>query len=491
MPKPLRALIIMTLAVCGLICTMSDAQAQITWRRTYGGFGSDQAASVRQVSDGGYIVTGSTGSFGFGSSDMYVLRLDELGAPMWSRTYGGIGVENGATGRELADGFIVAGTTGMGPHGGYDMMLVRTDAEGYPLWERFHGTSDWDLLNAMDVLDDGFILGGTSYGMGYPKGSACLIRTDLEGQEVWRTSIGGAHKMECNGVVATSDGGFVVVGRTGSELQDDNGFFSKLDALGNEVWTTSVGGDSADYLISVIEMDASGYVALGGTRSQSNSQQIYMVMVDLNGELLWERFIGSVVDAGGTEVALGHDGSLVFTGYNTLNLGNRDMILTRTNHQGWWQQGANFGNGRTADGFSVDTTDDGGYIVAGWAEGFGPGVRALYVVKTDQDFTTASLNVSGYADPLPVEEVRAAATFAAYPNPVLSGAELFVPPVEGGRATWRLHDLSGRQVALGYLMPGERSIRTPELLSGSYLLEISGAQLAYRSVARVIIEGQH
>lgn len=464
--------------LCALV-PISDSNAQITWRRTYGGFGTDQAASVRQLSDGGYIIAGSTGSFGFGTSDMYVVRVDEFGTPVWSHTYGGPSVETGVACRELADGFIVAGSASPGPNGGYDMMLVRTDGYGDPLWERFYGSADWDLLNAMDVLSDGFVLGGLSYGMGYPIGCASIIRTDNDGQELWRTSLGGTHRMECRGLKATSDGGIVVVGTTGTDDREDDGFFTKLDANGMVQWTVTVGGDSLDHLNSVIEVTGGGYVALGATRSQIETQQIYLAMVDLAGELVWERFIGSGADAGGTEVVRGHGSNeFVFTGYNTLNLGARDMILTRTDAGGWWQAGANYGDGRPADGYAVDITDDGGYVVAGWAEGYGPGIRAMYVVKTGPDLTTASLAVNPYVDPLPVEEVHGRTTLPLYPNPVRPGEKLHVDRPWAPGHTMRLADASGRTLVQGPWAEG--GFAMPDLAEGWYLLcleDRSGARL--------------
>jgi len=457
-----------------LFALPGDALAQITWRRTYGGFGTDQAASVRQVSDGGYIIAGSTGSFGNGASDIYVVRVDEMGLPLWSRTYGGPGVETGVACRELADGFIIAGTVSPGPYGGYDMMLVRTDQQGSPLWERFHGTSDWDILNGMDVLDDGFVLAGISYGMGYPMGNGCIVRTDADGHEVWRTALGGIHRVECRGVLGTSDGGFIVVGGMGTEARQEDGFFTKLDAEGVEQWTTPVGGDSTDYLHSVVEVEGAGYVAIGATRSQIETQQIHMVMVDLDGQVVWERFIGSGADAGGTELQRGHGANeFVFTGYNTLNLGARDMILTRTDLGGWWQSGFNYGDGRTADGYSVDVTDDGGYVVAGWAEGYGPGIRAMYVVKTDQDLQTASLTVNPYIDPLPVEEVPAPEWVRVHPNPARPGEIVHVSGGAMPGAIVRLFDAHGRCLTQDVLF--DAGFTAPDLADGWYVLELGGA----------------
>jgi hypothetical protein len=470
MTKWIWSVRIMVAIVGFMVFPVVDGWSQITWRRTYGGFDAEQAASVRQVDGGGYIMAGTSGGFGNGSSDIYVVRIDELGVPIWTRTYGGPGAETGVACREVQDGFVVAGSTALGPNGGYDMMLVRTDQNGVPTWERFYGTDNWDLLNAIDVLDDGFVLGGISYGSGFPMGGAQIIRTDDDGLEVWSRTIGGAHRVECHGIKATSDGGFIVVGKSGSDDRMDNGFFTKLDGSGNEVWTTFVGGDSTDVLNSVIEADGTGYVAIGSTESEITTRQIYLVKVDLDGELEWEQFIGNVADAGGTEVARGHGNEFVFTGYNTLNLGNRDMILTRTDLGGWFQNGFNYGNGRPADGYSVDITDDGGYVVAGWLEEVGPGIRAMYVVKTDANLQTASLNVQTYLDPLPVEEVGTPEVGPLYPNPARAGEVVRVQGVWSHGARVRLYDAQGRHVVEHILM--DNGFPMSDLEAGWYAVHV-------------------
>ena len=458
--------------------------AQITWRRTYGGFGSEDAYSVRQTADGGYMVAGSTGSLGLGGGDIYVIRIDEYGTPLWSRTYGGLGVQRGVSCRELVDGFIIAGTTNAGVHGGYDMLLIRTDVQGLPIWERNYGTADWDICNAMDVLADGFVLGGMSYGTGNPVGLAYVVRTDQNGDVAWTASTGGPYRTECSGISVTSDQGFILAGGTGTATGYDDGFLTKLDQSGQEVWTTYVGGDSLDHCSSVLETTNGDLVACGSTHSENPFLQIHLVSLDADGQFLWEQFIGNVADAGGAEIRSAPSGGFVFTGYNTLNLGSRDMILTVTDGGGWFQFGNNFGNGAPADGYSVDPTDDGGYVVAGWAENYGPGLRSVYVVKTDANGQTASLDVDTYLDPLPVPDLTSSSEQGQlWPSALSPGDPLHlrlnVPP---GNAKAQVFDLRGTVVATFPVQQQETTTHLPDLAPGHYSLVVAdGGGLTFRS----------
>lgn len=452
----------------GLGMTMA---AQITWRRTYGGFGADDAASVRQTSDGGYIIAGTAGSFGHGASDIYVMRVDEQGEPLWSRTYGGAGVEQGVACRELTDGYIIAGYTSLGANGSYDMLLIHIDPSGAPLWEKHYGTADWDLCNALDVLPDGFALGGISYGPGTPAGAVYIVRTDLNGDTLWTSRSPSAFRAECVGLTHTADGGLAIAGRVGTASGPDDGFLMKMSATGEEEWTTTVGGDSTDYLASVSGTSIGELVACGATRSWSSALEIYLVGFHPDGTVAWEERQGNGSDAAAAEIRPDHEDGYVFTGYNTLNLGERDIILTTTYPNGGFHFGNNYGDGRPADGRSIDTTADGGYVVAGWCEQFGPGLRSMYVVKTDGQGQTASLNVETYFDPLDVPSFAARESPAVFPDPVEAGGLVTLRFTGDSPYDITLTDLQGRVVFTQRSAALERSFRVPELAAGPYVLK--------------------
>ncbi len=474
-----------SISACWLVCL--GGVCQVTWKRTYGGIGIDEAHSVRQTTDGGFIVAGSTGSFGNGSSDIYVLRLDELGTPLWSKVYGGQGVENGISCQELADGYIIAGTTSSGTNGSYDMLLIRTDLLGEPIWEKNYGTGDWDLCNAFTVLPDGFILGGISYGGGMQYGGAFIVRTDLNGDTLWTRKLGGALRMECNGLAPTADGGYIIAGSMGTSEGPEDGFLTKLDMNGAQQWTTPLGGDSTDVLVSVVESPAGDLVACGSTNSQSEVSQIYLVSVDAAGQFLWDQFIGNTVAAGGAEIRVRSGGGFVFTGYNTLNEGAKDMILTTIDANGYFQFGDNYGVGNPAEGISIDTTFDGGFVIAGWAEGYGPGLRAVYVVKTDSLGVSLAGNVDAYSDPLPVPELTRSSGISISPTLLSAGQEMGIAMQGRGTVVARITDMRGATQALIPLDSGAgSSLLVPALAAGPYLLSIERKGEA-RIVAKFVV----
>jgi hypothetical protein len=103
----------------------------LQWTRTVGGTSFDYANSIIQTTDGGYAVAGSTTSYGAGNNDMYIVKLDGSGNLQWSRTVGGSNAEYGYSIVQTTDGgYTLAGTTTSFGMGSYDMFVVKLDAGG-------------------------------------------------------------------------------------------------------------------------------------------------------------------------------------------------------------------------------------------------------------------------------------------------------------------------------------------------------------------------
>jgi len=381
--------------------------AQPTWRKSYGGLGSDEGTCVEQTMDGGYIVAGTTGSFGSGSSDMYMLKLDSIGQLEWSNVYGDIGVERGEAVRELGDGYILCGNIQDPIAGDYNISLVRTDLSGTVLWQRQYGTSNWDFASDVASLTDGFILTGLTYGDAMQIGKVYTVRTDLNGDTLWTLISDDPGHSEGLSIKQTDDLGFIICGMIEIASENTDGFLKRLDGFGGEMWTATFGSDSIEYLSEVLETSIGEFVAIGGTNSYSQFTQIYLVSANAGGNFIWDQKIGSGANAGGWAIDYDHAGGYVLTGYNELNAGKRDMIWTIVDPGGWFVSGNNFGDGNPSDGKSIRITADGGYVVAGWIEDVGPGTRSIYVVKTDTAGQTSSTVIDGIADPLNVVSASA------------------------------------------------------------------------------------
>jgi gliding motility-associated-like protein len=118
-----------------ILAIKTDVNFNLTWARVIGGTGNDLAFEAKQTSDGGYIIIGQTDSYGFGSTDMFVVKLNSAGTLAWSKCYGGTGADDGRNLDIRSDGgFFFSGScnTPISPGGnGQDIYVVATNSVGY------------------------------------------------------------------------------------------------------------------------------------------------------------------------------------------------------------------------------------------------------------------------------------------------------------------------------------------------------------------------
>jgi len=355
---------------------------------TYGGAGRDWGASVAQVSDGGFVVAGTTSSFGAGGADFCLVRTNAAGDTLWTRTYGGAADDEGYSVQVTADdGFIIAGTTHSFGAGSGDVWLVRTDGVGETLWTRtFGGPQDDRGVSVVQAADGGFVVCGSTMSFGPYNYNVYLVKADSAGNLVWSRTFGGDNDDKGAAVAQTSDAGFILAGFTYSFGAGNYDFhLVRTDAAGDTLWTRTYGGAASDQAAAVLQTPDHGFVVAGLTNSLgAGGNDAWLVRTDSAGGTLWTRTYGTSGLDWSSSVAQMSDGGLVFCGATDgSGAGNSDAWLVKTSAGGDTVWTRTFGGDQADRGLSVQAIGGGGYIVSGMTASYGAGAEDMYLVKVD------------------------------------------------------------------------------------------------------------
>lgn len=242
----------------------------ISWQKSFGSGGCDIAFSVDQTKDGGFIVAGSTESFGSGD-DFWVLKLNREGNVQWQKAFGAKGTERARSAHETSDGgFIVTGTTTSSGCGWEDFWVLKLNQDGTIAWQRTYGGKDYDTdsLGKMPVKqtsDGGFILGGVTQSFGAGGRDFWVLKLNPDGNVAWQKAFGTSGDELITSIEETSEGEYVVIGSRLSSLSPL--FDIRLDARGNIIGFKSAGNEP----ISVVDTSAVSHET--GVKSVSTSKE--------------------------------------------------------------------------------------------------------------------------------------------------------------------------------------------------------------------------
>jgi hypothetical protein len=250
----------------------ADADGNKLWDKIYGGEKDDGGNSIQQTTDGGYIICGTTASYGVSNEhvwgidgDIWLIKTDADGNKLWDKTFGGERSDEGDYVQQTTDGgYIVCGKT-VSDQSYPDIRLIKTDADGNQLWERtFEGISlSAPCSPVQQTTDGGYVLCGDTHG------GSLLIKTDATGNELWRKTIEEDEPLEAYSVQQTSDGGYVLCGMVYGESllpgPRSKILILRTDVDGNRLWYKTFGGKYLDKGVSVQQTADGGYILCGDT----------------------------------------------------------------------------------------------------------------------------------------------------------------------------------------------------------------------------------
>ena len=288
----------------------TNANGDTTWTKTYGGMSYDAGTSVKQTSDGGYILLGETFSFGAGSSDYYLIKTDATGNITWTKTYGGAAVDEGSYVQLTSDGgYIVIGDSESYGAGDADIYVVKTNATGDSLWSKTYGGPLKDVGKTIEPTSSGgYIIAGVnrSVGIGFLP-DVWILNINSIGDTIWTKTYGGANHEHGYDAKQTADGGYIVVSH-GNIVpgNKEDVYLLKLDSLGNMDSTTNINPIfvASELLINsfAVYPNPSNGIFKVELNSNNSSYPAEIKLLNAAGQIIYEENIPPIISTYSTTI---------------------------------------------------------------------------------------------------------------------------------------------------------------------------------------------
>ncbi len=295
-------------------------------------------------------------------------------------------------------------------------------------WQKCYGGNNGDYAWSIEATaDGGYITAGYTEGkdnadvMGYHGnlaiGDIWVVKLDHRGNIQWQKCLGGNYFETGTDIHPTADGGYILAGTAASidcSITGNHGgadyWVVKLNSAGDIVWQKLYGGSLNEYAYGISMTADGGYVVAGETESSDGDitinhggRDFWVIKIDASGSLLWQKSLGGSRDDQAYGVRATPDGGCVVAGNEasadgdvTGNHGNLDVWVVKLDNTGNVQWQKALGGSKSDGGYSVDLTQDGGYVVAGYADSNDGDVSGIHnLFPGASDFWVVKLSSSG------------------------------------------------------------------------------------------------
>jgi len=385
------------------------------WAITYGGSGTDEANFIQQTSDGGYIVVGETRSFGIGEGDIWVLKLSSTGAIEWQRAYGGGDYDYARCIKQTSDGgYIVGGSTFSFGAGEKEFWILKLNSAGDIEWQHKYGGDRWDHVSSVQQTNDGgYVFSGCTGSFGAGSVDFWILKLSSAGDIEWQETYGGRHDDKSRSIQQTIDGGYIVAGLTNSfgDGYDEDIWILKLNSEGDIEWQKTYGESRDDEAQSIQQTIDGGYIVAGWTNSFGDGydDDIWVLKLSSEGDIEWHKIYGGNDVDRALAIQQTDDRGYIVAGWtNSFGVVDDDDIwVLKLSSAGdiEWQK-AYGGNYSQDYARAVQQTADGGYVVNGCTKSWGAGEEDIWILK---------LSPAGEINPGCVF-IRSTDALVSYPN---------------------------------------------------------------------------
>jgi uncharacterized protein (TIGR02145 family) len=296
-----------------LLLLKVDTTGNFQFGKVYDDDASEECTAIKVTSDNGFILTGDVNN-----NNAYTLKLNASGNVDWEeRTAWGGNTRNRGVVEDAAGDLVFVGYTNAYGAGGYDLRLSKREADGTVVWGYATGTTSNEYGNALVcVSDGGYVTAGHSDGGTIGAYNFLLQKYDTDGIILWGKYIGGAGYDWCYAMALSHDQEYVMGGFTDSWGAGGYDYYVRKSDDNGDGWSVVVGGSGSDRAFAIARTPDNGFAVAGFTSSfGAGGTDIWLVKIDQDGNYMWSWAFGSAGSEDGRAVVVGNDGSIYVAGH--------------------------------------------------------------------------------------------------------------------------------------------------------------------------------
>ena len=465
-----------------LVSCTTLLHAQVTeFFRTYSSGLYDVGETVINLADTSYVVAGTTNVTGMNGTDLLIFKTNSAGDVTWWKNIGGPGIQSGKGAVKALDnsGFYVAGYKNNFDSTGYDIWVVKTDGNGSVQWTKAYGGNDWEMAHSINTLSDStYIIAGETYSYGHGQRDVYLIRMNPAGDTLWTKTYGGTGNDIAQYVFVDATDHLLVIGSTESfGAGQSDAYVLYLDINGDTLWTRTIGtanddfGYSADIYTDTNTLQNSFVIGYTSYYAPDSAQNSYVLKIDTatgSSIALYPQMESNPEILDHIKIHQGDPGMHYFSADIKYGYDEIAIIYAFRSVFGLGSGAQNtYGSGGNESTLPNDIhrTLDRGYIMTGYSENWGPGPTSCFLLKTDSVLTGPNVPIVG------LEKLEKTA-IAVFPNPVL-GEYFYINAGDHIQAA-NIYNLSGELISSSTWFQGVQSVTLarPQVPAGIYVAEI-------------------
>lgn len=440
----MRKLFIIFILYCFTSIAQQSALAvpDTVFYKIYGGPNQEEAKDFIETNDKGFLICGSSSSFGQGTSSIYVIKTDSTGVFKWSRTYGGINVDKGMSiVKTPENGAYISGYSNSYNNLEYDVYCIKIDSVGTLQWEKTYTGNDWDFVYSSALMpDSGLVMAGETYTNTVGDADAFLIRINKNGDTLWTKKLGTPLMEKFNSVVYAENSIYVCGTSKDSQTLRTKGLIARYSLAGNLLYTNYLQGNNPyDYALNCITKTQNNQFVLAGDLTKSDSilpNSEIRIRIDSTLNLIWRDSASFSTTKSGRFIF--QDNRQHIMTVITLNGGNGKTAMFLADYDDWvyYNFGSTYGGLEEEEGVKGMISSRNKLVYLGNTHSWGYGDKDYWLVMFKADTLIGDQRVNYYThtdttslNPFSLKEFSLH-SLSIFPNPLSNKESIYISNIK-------------------------------------------------------------